>query len=82
MSRTLQINPTSPVFHVSPKFTEFLLFHAEEFALKYYYLDPENEEMMEALREFVPQEPEEAEAIRQIMELIEREEEVELLYGY
>ena len=81
MGGVVQINPTSEALHVSPGFSEFLYIYAQDFELKYCWLDPEPR-VIQALRDLQPEGEEEAQAIREILELLERSEEVEILYGY
>ncbi len=81
MGGVVQINPTSEALHVSRQFSEMLYIYAQDFELKYCWLEPEPE-VIEALNNLVPDGPEEARAIREIIHLLERGEDVEILYGY
>ena len=81
MGRVVQINPTAEALHVSPQFGEVLYEFAQDFELKYCWLDPDPD-VIDALKAIEPSGDDEVRAIRTIVELLEAGEEVEILYGY
>jgi hypothetical protein len=81
MTRTIQINPEAPALSVSRAFGAWLHACAEDFALKYCFVEP-SAKVITALRAIAPESPDEQRAITTIVSLLEAGETVELLYGY
>jgi predicted RNA-binding protein with EMAP domain len=79
----IQINPTSEARGISWNLVETLEPFLQDFELRYCYLEPEDaEELMPKLRALKPRGDSEAQAIREIIVLLERGETVELMLGH
>jgi hypothetical protein len=82
MGWVVQINPTSPAFHLSRELVEILDPFLDDYQMRYCYIDPERaEEALNALRGVSSRFTEEQRVIDQIVALLEDESDVELLFG-
>jgi hypothetical protein len=81
MAWDVQINPHAEALHITPQLAELLETHVNEFNMLYGWLNPDVE-VINSLREFKPDGEEEIRAVREIIELLESGEEVEVLLGH
>lgn len=81
MSWDIQINPTAEAMHVSYELVEAIDEFAEDFEMRYCFVEP-SDEALAALRRVRAQGPEEQSAIDQIIANLQRGETVELPIGH
>ncbi len=81
MGAVVQINPDAEGYEVSAKFRELVYVHANDFAVKHWWLEPEPG-VIDALRAIESEGPEEAQAIREIVAVLEDGDDVELTLSF
>lgn len=81
MGWDVQINPTAKAHGVTWKLVEYLDEFVEDFHMRYCFIT-QREEALAAMHRFEPEGREDEVVVKEIIQLLETGEEVELLFGH